>query len=374
MRQNLKKPGLWVVKVGSAILTENGKGLSHRLIKNWADQISTLKQQGYQFVIVSSGAIAEGVSRLKWKTKPHEIYKQQAAAAVGQMGLIQAYESAFSQHGLRTAQILLTHDDVANRKRYLNARSTINQLLELSVIPIVNENDTVAIDEIKFGDNDSLGSLVSNLLEADALIILTDQAGMYDKDPRQHSDAKLLSEASAEDKNLDAMASKSGGGLGRGGMYTKLLAARTAARSGALTVIASGTEDNVLSNIALGQDVGTLFLTNAKSMTARGRWLASHMQTKGELVLDKGAIKVLSKSGKSLLPVGVLEVTGEFSRGDLVKCVSASGTEVARGLINYNASESKKIIGQSSSEIESILGYIDETEIIHRDNMIINNN
>ncbi len=374
MRQNLKKPGLWVVKIGSAILTENGKGLSRGLIKGWADQISSLQQQGYKFVIVSSGSIAEGVSRLKWQEKPHEIYKQQAAAAVGQMGLIQAYESAFAKYDLHTAQILLTHDDVTNRKRYLNARNTINHLLELGVIPIVNENDTVAIDEIRFGDNDSLGSLVTNLTEADALVILTDQAGMYDNDPRQHKDAKLLSEVVADDENLDGMASKSGSGLGRGGMYTKLLAARTAARSGALTVIASGIKTDILLDIAGGQEVGTLFLPGIKPMAARSRWLAGQMQIKGELVLDDGAIKVLNDSGKSLLPVGVTKVVGEFSRGDLIKCVSADGKEIARGLINYNSSESRKIIGKSSSEIESVLGYITATEIIHRDNMVINNN
>jgi len=373
MRNNLKKPGLWIVKVGSAILTNNGKGLTHSLINSWAKQISDLEQQGYDFVIVSSGSIAEGVSRLNWQEKPHEIYKQQAAAAVGQMGLVQAYESAFSKYNLHTAQILLTHDDVANRKRYLNARSTISELIKLGVIPIVNENDTVAIDEIRFGDNDSLGSLVANLLEADTLVILTDQDGMYDKDPRVHNDAKLLTEVVPDDKTLDTAAGKSGGSLGRGGMFTKLQAARTAAKSGATTIIAPGTRKNVLLDIARGHEIGTLFLAEARSMTARSRWLAGQMQAKGKLVLDDGAVEFITRQGKSLLPVGVREIIGDYSRGDLVKCVNSAGMEVARGLSNYNSYESRKIIGKSSSAIGSILGYIDEPELIHRDNMVINN-
>jgi len=371
MRDNLTKPGLWIVKVGSAVLTNNGKGLSHELINNIAEQIVKLKRQGFRFVIVSSGSIAEGLTRLKLHERPHEIYRQQAAAAVGQMGLIQAYESAFSKYGIHTAQILLTHDDIADRKRYLNARSSITELIKLGVIPIVNENDTVAVDEIRFGDNDSLGALVVNLLEADALVILTDQEGMYDKDPRIFNDAKLLSMVTADSKSLDKAAGKSSGDLGRGGMYTKLQAARSSSGSGAMTVIASGVRQDVLLKIAKGENAGTFFPAQVNLLTARGRWLAGQIRSKGELVLDTGAVKFITEQGKSLLPVGVSRINGEYSRGDLVKCVNAQGTEIARGLSNYNSYESRKIIGKPSSDIESILGYIDEPELIHRDNMIL---
>jgi glutamate 5-kinase len=371
MRTKLTSKGLWVVKIGSAVLTRGGTTLAHDAIAQWVEQFVTLQQQGYQFVLVSSGAVAEGMRRLGWKNRPHEIYKLQAAAAVGQMGLIQAYESRFNEAGIKTAQVLLTHDDMSNRQRYLNARSAIKTMLEVGVTPIVNENDTVAVDEIRFGDNDTLAALVANLTDANVLVILTDQQGMYDKDPRHASDASLLYEVDVQDPRLDTMAGKTGGALGRGGMYTKLTAARIASRSGTSTIIASGEHPGILLDLAKGTRLGTLLYADVRQMDARRLWLAGQLKSRGTLTLDEGAVQVLRQQGKSLLAVGVSKVQGTFARGDLIRCIDSSGNEVGRGLVNYNYQETAKIIGRPSEEIEIILGYIDEPELIHRDNLVV---
>jgi glutamate 5-kinase len=332
--------------------------------------MAQLRQQGIDIVLVSSGAVAEGMQRLGWQQRPHAVHQLQAAAAVGQMGLVQAYESAFQQHGMHTAQVLLTHDDLSNRQRYLNARSTLRQLLDLGVVPVVNENDTVVTDEIKFGDNDTLAGLVANLTEARLMVILTDQEGLYDSDPRSNAQAKLITEAAADDQSLVTMAGGSAS-FGRGGMKTKLRAARLAARSGAATLLAYGRQADVLTRIAAGESLGTLLLPGDAPATARKQWLAGHLQTRGRLVLDAGAVKVLRESGRSLLPVGVQQVQGDFRRGELVACVDESGAEVARGLVNYDAEEARRIQGQASERIEAILGYVDEPELIHRDNLVV---
>jgi len=353
------------------MLTANGRGLDAQAIAHWVEQVVQLLNKGIKPILVSSGAVAEGMKRLGWEQRPHALYELQAAAAVGQMGLVQAYESQFQRHGIHTAQVLLTHEDLADRRRYLNARSTINTLLRLGAIPVINENDTVATEEIKFGDNDSLAALVANLAEADLLILLTDQQGLYDKDPRHHSDAQFIHQAQANDGSLDRMVTGSAGTLGRGGMHTKLRAARLAARSGAATVIASGAVENVIQRVLSGEDLGTLLLPDQEPLVARKQWLAGHLQSRGKLVLDDGAVKVLRESGRSLLPVGVLAVEGYFNRGELVSCCDSTGKEIARGLVNYNAEESRKIRGRSSKEIEAILGYVDEPELIHRDNLVL---
>jgi glutamate 5-kinase len=360
-----------VIKVGSALVTNNGEGLDLAAIGEWARQIAELRSAGRQVVLVSSGAIACGMQRLGWSKRPHAVHELQAAAAVGQMGLAQVYESAFAQHGLHTAQVLLTHDDLADRKRYLNARSTLSTLLQLGVVPIINENDTVVTDEIKFGDNDTLGALVANLVEADCLIILTDQDGLFTADPRKDAGATLIAEAHAGDPALEAMAGGAGTQYGRGGMITKVIAAKRAARSGAHTVIASGRETDVMPRLARGEAIGTLLTSETAPLTARKQWLADHLQLAGKLLLDAGAVKAL-KEGKSLLPIGVLDVQGEFERGAAVACLSPEGSEVARGLSNYGSSESRRIARRASQDIEEILGYIDEAEIIHRDNLILN--
>ncbi|HSG92450.1 MAG TPA: glutamate 5-kinase [Methylotenera sp.] len=360
-----------VVKVGSSLVTNDGNGLDQAAIAGWAAQIAALAQQGKQIVLVSSGAVAEGMQRLGWKKRPTAVNELQAAAAVGQMGLVQMYESCFSQHHLRTAQVLLTHDDLADRKRYLNARSTLRTLLDMKVIPIINENDTVVTDEIRFGDNDTLGSLVANLIEADTLVILTDQQGLYTADPRRNADAVFVHHATAGDPALEEMAGGVGSSVGTGGMLTKILAAKRAARSGAHTVIASGREKDVLVRLSAGEAIGTHLEATQMKTAARKQWLADHLRTTGKLVLDAGAVKVLKLEGKSLLPIGVTAVAGYFERGDVVACVDADGKEVARGLINYSASESARIMRKSSSEIEAILGYVDESELIHRDNLIL---
>lgn len=365
-----KRSRRWVVKIGSALLTNDGRGLDAAAIAGWVTQMATLRQQGIELVLVSSGAVAAGMHRLGWSERPHAIHELQAAAAVGQMGLVQTYEQAFQRYDLHTAQVLLDHDDLSNRQRYLNARSTLRTLTGLGVIPVVNENDTVVTDEIRFGDNDTLGALVANLVEADLLVILTDQDGMYDKDPRGNSDARLLSEVAADDVRLDAMAGD-GGSLGRGGMITKVKAARLAARSGANTVIVGGRLEQVLARLSQGEQLGTLMLAGQQPQAARKRWLAGHLQTRGRLTLDQGAVKVLCKQGKSLLPVGVKAVEGSFTRGEMVVCVGPDGCEVARGLVNYNAAEARKIIGQPSDRIEALLGYQDDDELIHRDNLIL---
>jgi glutamate 5-kinase len=368
---DIKQSRRWVVKVGSALLTAQGSGLDRGRIRVLVDQIADLTEQGQQIVLVSSGAVAEGMQRMGWVQRPQTLHELQAAAAIGQMGLVQAWESCFQRRGLHTAQILLTHDDIAHRQRYLNVRGTLRTLVKMGVIPVVNENDTVANDELRFGDNDSLAALVANLLEADLMLLLTDQQGLYSADPRQHSDAKLIHVAQADATELDAMAGASGGALGRGGMYTKLRAARLAGRSGAATVITLGSEPDVLLRLAQGEQLGTLLLSRQEPEAARKHWLAGHLQVRGKVALDDGAVRVLRQSGKSLLAVGVYAVEGGFKRGDLVACVDQQGREVARGLVNYSAAETRKIKGKASSAIEAILGYVSEEELVHRDNLIL---
>jgi len=370
-RKQLGQSRRWVVKIGSSLLTDEGRGLAKAAIDDWVAQVARLCQHGVEVVLVSSGAVAEGMARLGWATRPSALYELQAAAAVGQMGLVQTYESSFQKHGLKTAQVLLTHDDLSNRKRYLNARSTLRTLLKLKVVPIVNENDTVAMEEIRFGDNDTLAALVANLVEADVLVILTDQAGMFDKDPRSNPDAKLLPEVSAADPLLEAMAGGAAGKVGRGGMLTKVRAAKLAARSGASTLVAPGRVAGVLDAIAAGQQVGTLFTPGQATFVARKQWLASHLQLRGKLVIDAGAARVLRESGRSLLAVGVKNVAGDFMRGEVVACVDEQGHELARGLVNYSADETRRIMGLASDRIEEILGYVDEPELIHRDNLVL---
>ena len=360
-----------VVKVGSSLVTNEGRGLDAEAISLWGRQIAALRAGGKQVVMVSSGAIAEGMKRLGWPKRPHEIHEQQAAAAVGQMGLAQVYESCFRAHGLQTAQVLLTHEDLSDRRRYLNARSTLLTLLELGVVPVINENDTVVTDEIKFGDNDTLGSLVANLIDADALIILTDQSGLFTADPRKDPQARLLSQVTAGDATLEGMAGGAGSSIGKGGMITKVLAAKRAASSGAHTVVASGRTPDVLVRLARGEDIGTRFIAMTPRLASRKQWLADHLQLRGSVTLDAGAAKALSEDGKSLLPIGVVEVSGEFERGEVVACRDATGREIARGLINYSSSESRLIMRKASSEIEGILGFIEEPELIHRDNLIL---
>jgi glutamate 5-kinase len=367
----LEQAKILVVKVGSSLVTNEGRGLDGSAIARWAAQIAQLTELGRQTILVSSGAIAEGMQRLAWVRRPHAMHELQAAAAVGQMGLVQGYESAFRQHGLHTAQILLTHADMADRERYLNARSTLRTLLRLGVIPVINENDTVVTDEIKLGDNDTLGALVTNLVEADVLIILTDQAGLYDADPRRVASASLVRQADALDPRLEAMAGGSGSTLGKGGMLTKVLAAKRAARSGAHTVIASGREPDVLVRLAKGEHIGTLLTAATVPLAARKQWLADHLTVSGELRLDAGAVKALVKDGKSLLPIGVLDAHGSFQRGELVGCIDPQGREVARGLVNYSADETRRIMRRPSSDIEALLGYVDEPELIHRDNLVL---
>ena len=360
----------WVVKLGSSLLTNNGLGLRDDSMQDWVNQIMELRMQGSDFVIVSSGATAEGISRLGWKRRPHAIHELQAAAAVGQMGLVQAYETCFKKFAVHTAQILLTHDDIADRQRYLNARSSLTTLIKLGVVPIINENDTVATEEIRFGDNDTLAGLVSNLIEADVLVILTDQPGLFDQDPHMNPAAQLIAEAEAGDRSLEKYAGKVGL-LGRGGMLTKLRAAILAAKSGADTVIASGLEKNILLRIAGGETVGTLLTTSRAPLTARKQWLAGQSQVHGHLVLDQGAVRVLRSQGKSLLAAGVIKVEGDFRRGEIVSCIDEDRCEIARGLVNYGASDTRKIQGKSSEQFEKLLGYIDEPELINRDNLVL---
>lgn len=360
-----------VVKVGSSLVTNDGQGLDQAAISAWVAQIAQLVRQKRQVVLVSSGAVAEGMQRLGWKKRPTNINELQAAAAVGQMGLVQMYESCFTQHGLHTAQVLLTHEDLADRKRYLNARSTLRTLLDLNVIPIINENDTVVTDEIRFGDNDTLASLVANLIEADVLVILTDQSGLYSADPRKNPDAIFIERETAGNPQLELMAGGAGSAIGSGGMLTKILAAKRAARSGAHTVIASGREQNVLFRLADGEHIGTHLHAEQIKTVARKQWLADHLRLSGKVMLDAGAVKALLQDGKSLLPIGVTRVEGNFDRGDVVACLDVDGKEIARGLVNYNAAEAARILRKPSSEIEKILGYIDEAELIHRDNLVL---
>ncbi len=360
-----------IVKVGSSLVTNEGRGLDHAAIAKWADQIAHLRRMGKQVVLVSSGAVAEGMLRLGFERRPVAIHELQACAAVGQMGLAQIYETSFRAHDLRTAQVLLTHADLADRERYLNARSTLFTLLELGVVPVINENDTVVTDEIKFGDNDTLGALVANLIEADALIILTDQRGLYTSDPRKNPDATFVHEAKAGDPALEAMAGGAGSGIGSGGMLTKILAARRAASSGAHTVIAWGREDQVLVRLAQGEAIGTQLNAQTAQLTARKQWMADHLKTAGQVTLDAGAVQKLLEEGKSLLPIGVTDVGGDFGRGDVITCVDATGKAIARGMSNYASAEVKRIMRKPSSEIAAILGYVEEVELIHRDNLVL---
>ena len=370
-RQIAKDAKRWVIKIGSALLTNDGAGLDRSIIDGWVEQIAALLADGKEVVLVSSGAIAEGVVRLGWKTRPNSIHELQAAASVGQMGLIQAYESSFKRFDHHTAQILLDHDDMASRQRYLNARGVLQTLMNLGVVPIVNENDTVVTDEIRFGDNDSLAALVANLIDADMLVILTDKDGLYSANPDTDPSATLISQAMATDLSLNALAGGSSGTLGRGGMVTKLQAARLAARSGCNTIIVGGRNANILHAVAAGDEVGTLLSADQKPLAARKQWLAGHLQVKGQLVLDAGAVKVLTEQGRSLLAVGVSRVVGTFTRGELVSCVDSDGTEIARGLVNYNSDEAERIKGQSTESISEILGYREDDELIHRDNLVV---
>ncbi|NLY34461.1 MAG: glutamate 5-kinase [Alcaligenaceae bacterium] len=360
-----------VIKVGSSLVTNNGKGLDNTAIRQWAAQIAALRKQNKQVVLVSSGSVAEGMARLNWHTRPKAMNELQAAAAIGQMGLIQAYETAFHEHNICAAQILLTHEDLADRERYLNARSTLFTLLDLGVIPIVNENDTVVTDEIRLGDNDTLGALVTNLIEADVLIILTDQSGLYDSDPRKNPQAKLISVATAGDPALEEMAGGAGSNIGTGGMATKVLAAKRAANSGAHTVIASGREINVLERLSQGESIGSELRASVAVRSARKQWLADHLRLRGQITLDEGALKALTLQGKSLLPVGVIHVNGEFERGDVVACMDENNVEYARGLINYSSSDTRRIMRQPTHKIETILGSMTASELMHRNNMVV---
>ena len=359
----------WVIKVGSSLLTNHGAGIDRSLVQGWVDDIAALKKGGARVVLVSSGAVVEGMKRLGLSERPHSIHMLQAAAAVGQMGLVEVYESAFQNHHLHTAQILLTHDDLRSRQRYLNARSTFWQLLDLGVVPVVNENDTVVTDEIKFGDNDTLAALVANLIGAETLLLLTDQPGLMTADPAKDAGAELVTTLPAADKTLDDMAGE-GSALGRGGMITKIQAARVAARSGANTIIASGREPSVISRISRSERVGTLLTAADESMVARKQWLAT-LPVKGTLLLDTKACQALTADGRSLLAVGVTETRGNYTRGEIVSCVTADGHEIARGMANYGGSDVQRICGISSDRIESILGFVVEEELIHRDNLVL---
>lgn len=369
-RQRLAQGRRWVVKIGSALLTADGQGLDHVAMAGWVQQMVALQKAGVELVLVSSGAVAEGMVRMGLKVRPGSVHELQACAAIGQMGLVQVYESHFREHGVKAAQILLTHDDLADRQRYLNARNTLRTLIEWKVLPVINENDTVATDEIRFGDNDTLGALVANLIEADTLVILTDQEGMFDRDPRHDPTAVLLPEVQAMDERLLAMAG-GGGALGRGGMVTKVRAARLAARSGCATVIASGRGTNTLVRLRNAEVLGTLLLPEQDRLAARKQWLAGHLQHAGRLVIDAGAVQALRQGGRSLLPVGVKSVEGSFSRGEIVACVDEQGRQVAVGLVNYSADEAQRIAGQPSEKIESLLGYVDDAELMHRDNLVV---
>ena len=369
-RSSLKQAKRWVIKIGSALLTNDGTGLNKTGMTAWVDQIAELMQQGHEVVLVSSGSVAEGMTRLGWSSRPEEVHKLQAAAAVGQMGLVQAYEQAFAKHQKHTAQVLVTHDDLSDRKRYLNARSTLRTLIDLGVIPIINENDTVVTDEICFGDNDTLGALVANLVEADVLLILTDQDGLYTADPRKDSNASIIHEGQASDPKFADMAG-GGGLLGRGGMVTKVRAATLAARSGAHTLIAGGRIESVISRLRQGEQIGTLLFADNEPVAARKQWIAGHLQTQGELVLDAGAVTALRDGGRSLLPIGVIETKGNFERGDVVACVDESGQIIAKGLVNYRRDQAQKIVRTPTKELEKVLGMVAEPEMVHRDNLVI---
>ena len=369
-REQLGAAQRWVVKIGSAMITNDGQGLDSFSIDAWVAQMAELHRAGRELLLVTSGAVAEGMRRLNWSQRPTALADLQAAAAVGQMGLVQAWESAFGHHGIQTAQILLTHEDAADRQRYLNIRNTLRTLLRLRVVPVINENDTVAFEEIRFGDNDTLGALVANLVEAELYIILTDQQGLYDKNPRQFPDARMIREGRAGDATLEAMASGAGS-LGSGGMLTKLHAATKAARSGAFTLLAWGREPDVLRRVSAGENFGTLLRPSQSPLAARKQWLAVQLQVKGRLHLDAGAVRALRADGKSLLPVGVTAVEGRFDRGDLVACLNPTGDEVARGLVNYDIEQALRLMGKTTRRIEALLGHVDDPELIHRDNLVL---
>ncbi|MDO5101887.1 MAG: glutamate 5-kinase [Lautropia sp.] len=387
----MKEPAQrWVIKVGSSLVTRGGQGVDQAAIDHWSDQIAALRRQMAEhggagasdegseaarilpeIMLVSSGAIAEGVKRLGWTSRPREVAELQAAAAIGQMGIVQAYESSFRRHGIVTAQVLLTHEDLADRRRYLNARSMLNRLLALGVVPIINENDSVITDEIKVGDNDTLGALVGNLTEAEWLVILTDQAGLYTADPRKDPSAMLLPEVPAGDPALERMAGGAGSSVGTGGMLTKVLAAKRAARSGTSTIVCSGHEPDVLLRLMAGESIGTRFIAQTQRLAARKKWMADHLQVRGRVLVDAGASKALRSGGRSLLPVGVVGVEGDFGRGELVSVWEQAGGEIARGLANYAATDARRLVRQPSSRIEAILGFIEEPELIHRDNLVL---
>jgi len=367
----LKNARRIVVKVGSSLVTNEGRGLDEQAIGQWSEELATLVKQGRELIMVSSGAIAEGMKRLGWRVRPKGVNELQAAAAVGQMGLVQMYESKLREHGVGSAQVLLTHADLADRERYLNARSTLLTLLKLGVVPVINENDTVVNDEIKFGDNDTLGALVANLVEADALIILTDQKGLYTADPRRDPAAEFVHQAQAGDPLLEAMAGGAGSGIGTGGMITKILAAKRAAGSGASTVIAWGREPRVLQRLCAGEAIGTSLLAQTPKHQARKRWMADHLQLRGAVVVDAGAVDKIVSGGKSLLPIGMTAVEGDFSRGDVIAVRSPAGREVARGLANYASFEARLLCRKSSGDFERLLGYVAEAEMIHRDNLVL---
>ncbi len=370
-RQRLRSLERWVVKIGSSLLTADGQGLDRAGIARWASEIARLVGAGCEVVLVSSGAVAEGTSRLGFRERPTAIHELQAAAAVGQMGLIEAWETAFQAHGLRTALVLLTHDDLSNRQRYLNARTTLRTLLELGVVPVINENDTVATDEIRFGDNDTLAALVTNLVEAHVLVLLTDRDGLHEADPEVDSAAAVVAFARANDAQLVGMAGEVAGSVGVGGMATKIGAARVAARSGARTVIANGATVDVLGKLRAGDTIGTLLAPDVGVLLARKRWIAGQLKTKGELELDAGAVKVLRHGGKSLLAVGVTAARGNFARGEVVLCLDPDGAAVAKGLVNYSSGETQKILGCATRDIEGRLGYVREPELMHRDNLVL---
>ena len=371
MNDVLKNARRIVVKVGSSLVTNEGRGIDAEAIGTWCRQLAALAQDGREVIMVSSGAIAEGMKRLGWATRPRELHELQAAAAVGQMGLAQMYETKLSEHGLGSAQVLLTHADLADRERYLNARSTLLTLLSHKVVPVINENDTVVTDEIKFGDNDTLGALVANLVEADALVILTDQKGLYSADPRKDANARFIDVATAGDPALEQMAGGAGSSIGRGGMITKVLAAKRAAGSGASTVVAWGRETDVLVRLSQGESIGTLFVATTAKVAARKQWMADHLQLRGAVVIDDGAVVKLRDGGKSLLPIGMTEVVGEFHRGDVIAVRNSKGQDVARGLANYASSEARRIARKPSSEFEALLGFTGEPEMIHRDNLVL---
>jgi glutamate 5-kinase len=360
-----------VVKVGSSLVTNEGRGLDAVAIGQWCEQLAALVKDGREVIMVSSGAIAEGMKRLGWTTRPKAIHELQAAAAVGQMGLVQVYETKLRENGIGSAQVLLTHADLADRERYLNARSTLLTLLQLGVVPVINENDTVVNDEIKFGDNDTLGALVANLVEADALVILTDQKGLYTADPRKDPSAQFVREAVAGDAALEAMAGGAGSSIGSGGMITKILAAKRAAGSGASTVIAWGREPQALIRLTQGEAIGTLLVAQTQKMQARKQWIADHLQLRGSVTVDAGAARKVCDEGKSLLPIGMTTVQGDFSRGDVIAVRNTEGAEIARGLANYSSAEARLICRKASSEFEKLLGYTGEPEMVHRTNLIL---